>query len=442
MKGGGGDDTLWGGTGVDTMLGGSGNDDYYVDDVYDKAIESANGGDDTVYSSVSYWLGANVENLVLTGDGSSSEYQSATGNGLDNKLTGNAGKNVLNGGAGADTMKGGKGNDVYYVDQAGDKVIELANEGYDTVFSEISYTLGANLETLGLIGDNDIDGFGNELKNDLFGNSGANTLYGYGGDDQIDGKLGADTMVGGKGDDWYTVDDAGDEVVELAGEGLDSVIVNADIDYTLTANVEKLYLKGHSNGTGNALDNLIYGSEYDNILDGGAGQDLMQGFGGDDTYYVDNVQDSVGEFDGDGYDMVFSTVDFDLSMRGQHAEVLSLAVGNAVYGTGNDENNTIFGNAGDNVLEGRGGSDVLSGLGGNDTFVFHAHHTHGDVVYEFDGNGAGAGDVLRFEGYGPGATLMQMSATEWMVSSADGSVQEVFTLVGGPPLHASDYVFV
>ncbi len=68
----------------------------------------------------------------------------------------------------------------------------------------------------------------------------------------------------------------------------------------------------------------------------------------------------------------------------------------------------------------------LWGLGGNDTFVFHAGQAQGDRIHEFYGNGAAAGDVLRFEGYGTlaqGATFHQLTATQWQINSADGLIR-------------------
>ena len=67
LQGGLGNDLLNGGTGTDTMLGGTGNDTYLVDVAGDVVTELANEGTDTVQSSLTYTLGANVENLTLTG---------------------------------------------------------------------------------------------------------------------------------------------------------------------------------------------------------------------------------------------------------------------------------------------------------------------------------------------------------------------------------------
>ena len=102
---------------------------------------------------------------------------------------------------------------------------------------------------------------------------------------------GADTLVGLAEDDAYYVDNAGDVVVEQVGEGYD--FVESIVSHTLTANVEELRLIGAANisGTGNALDNMLWGNVGNNRLDGGAGNDAMGGAEGNDTYGVDSVGD-------------------------------------------------------------------------------------------------------------------------------------------------------
>ena len=102
-----GNDTLDGGVGSDSMIGGLGNDSFVVNVVGDVVTENLNEGTDTVNSSVTYTLPANVENLTLTG----ASPINGTGNGLVNTITGNAANNQLNGGAGNDTINGGIGID-------------------------------------------------------------------------------------------------------------------------------------------------------------------------------------------------------------------------------------------------------------------------------------------------------------------------------------------
>ncbi|MBI4937527.1 MAG: hemolysin-type calcium-binding protein, partial [Nitrosomonadales bacterium] len=109
------DNTLDGGAGADTMTGSYGSDIYVVDNTGDVVVEvSANtGSTDTVLASVSYSMGANVENLTLTGTAN----LDGTGNALNNTIYGNNGNNVLGGGTGNDTLYGGRGNDTYVLDR-------------------------------------------------------------------------------------------------------------------------------------------------------------------------------------------------------------------------------------------------------------------------------------------------------------------------------------
>ena len=378
LDGGTGNDLLDGGAGIDEMIGGAGDDTYVVDDVADTVTELLAEGNDTVQTTLDgYTLGANVENLTLSGAANLAGY----GNELDNVLTGNRGNNILAGGAGndrldgglgGDTLTGGTGNDIYVVDNTGDRVIEAADEGTDTVRATVSHVLAENVENLTLTGTGAINATGNDLDNRLTGNAGDNLL---------DGGVGADAMTGGRGNDTYTVDQAGDGVVELAHEGVDTVL--SSIDYTLGANVENLALTGTANltGTGNELANAIVGNAGDNLLDGGAGTDTLAGGAGNDTYIVDHSGDTVTEGVTDGVDTVLAGVTYTLSAN---VENLGLTGTGAINAIGNELDNQLTGNTGDNVLDGGIGADTMAGGSGDDTYVVD---NLGDTVIEFFGEG-------------------------------------------------------
>jgi len=333
LDGGSGNDTLDGGLGSDTFLSGSGNDTFVVDNPGDVVTEQAGQGTDTVQSSITYTLGANVENLTLIGTAAIN----GTGNTLNNVLTGNSAANVL---------AGGTGNDTYVVD-TGDTVTEGASAGTDTVQSSITYTLGANLENLTLLGTAAINGTGNTLNNTLIGNSAANIL---------DGGAGADSLRGGVGHDTYMVDSTSDTVTENLNEGTD--LVQSAVTYTLAANVENLTLTGTTaiNGTGNTLDNVLTGNSAANVLTGGAGNDI----------YVVGTGDTVTEAVSAGTDTVQSAITWTL---GTNVENLTLTGTTAINGTGNTLNNVLIGNSGANTLSGGTGADSMSGGLGDDIYV-------------------------------------------------------------------------
>lgn len=364
-----------GGAGADVMKGGLGNDIYFVDNSADKIIEYAAQGTDSVKSYVSYVLAANLESLMLLG----ANAINATGNELDNTLIGNVAANILSGGAGADLMKGGAGDDTYFIDNAGDRIIEYADSGADSVKSYISYVLAANLESMVLLGTAAINGTGNALANVIVGNSAANIL---------NGGAGADTLKGGAGDDTYFIDDIGDTIIESVGAGADAV--KSYVSYVLPANVETLFLLGTSwiNATGNALDNRLMGNSGANVLDGGAGADDMRGGYGNDTYVVDNVGDRVIESNSEDYgDEVRSSISYRLSTN---VENLVLTGTSAINGTGNELGNTITGNSAANIIDGGAGADVMIGGDGNDTYYVD---NVGDLIRE--NNIEGTADIVR-----------------------------------------------
>ncbi|HEX8257999.1 MAG TPA: hypothetical protein VF589_10225 [Allosphingosinicella sp.] len=196
----------------------------------------------------------------------------------DDVLHGLAGNDLLIGYAGADELRGGAGNDVYYVDHAGDKVVELPDQGRDRVRSTVDHTLADNVEDLRLAGAA-VTGTGNALDNQIFGSSGDNFLYGLAGDDELRGQSGidrleggadADTLYGGLSGDHLLGDGGGDRLIGEAGN--DMLEGGADIDTLLGQD---------------GADTLLGGDGAD-TLNGGIQRDLLTGGAGGDIFLFDD----------------------------------------------------------------------------------------------------------------------------------------------------------
>lgn len=193
-------------------------------------------------------------------------------------IDGGSGDDVLDGEAGADRMVGGTGNDVYYVDDAGDVVIEAANAGYDKLIASLSHVLEANVDELWLReGSAATDGTGNDLANKIVGNSLDNHLWGLGGADQIIALAGNDQVFGGAGND-LIFGGAGDDTLQ-GGDGNDKLFGDTGADLLI-------------GGAGN--DQIAAGSAG-STLTGGTGYDQLYGGAGADSFTFAT---------GDGFDRV------------------------------------------------------------------------------------------------------------------------------------------
>ena len=476
LVGGSGNDWLYGQGGDDLLAGGTGNDFYLIDSYSDVVRESAEGGQDSVYTGlVVFALSDNLENLILLGnarDGAGNELDnfikgnananrldgfdgndSLAGEAGDDVLIGEAGNDYLAGGSGADQLYGGTGNDAYLIEDSNDLISEQPNEGVDTVFSAVgTFTLPTNIEQLTLVG-NAVEGIGNAADNRIDGNTYDNQLVGLEGNDQLngaggndiliggagndylDGGAGSDRLIGGVGDDIYVVDDFGDIVTELTGEGYDTVF-SRGLSYDLPTGIESGIAIGDVAQAiiGNSTDNAIYGNVQDNTFDGlggadsidgaggndrisggdgndqlyggtgddliaggrgadwligGLGLDRLEGGDGDDFYLIQDADDLVIEQAVGGTDWVYSEI-ASYTLAG-NIERLKLNSPSSLEGIGNELGNGIAGNDQANILDGRGGDDYIDGGIGNDTLL-------GGTGNDFLLGGAGADQMIGGSG--------------------------------------------
>ena len=270
LVGGAGADLLVGDDGDDTIDGGSGNDRLESDDGRD-ALTGGSGDDQLVGGMGDDQMIGNAGLDLILGE-SGSDY-----------MNGGSGSDALIGGSGADRMEGGGGDDFYNVDNPGDVLIENPGEGFDNVFTSVTFTLPENVEVLFLDeGAGSINGTGNSGINVLIGNGFSNAL------------------TGGAGNDIYSINGAVDAVVEGAGGGYDEVYSSGS--FVLPENVETLFLSPTGSGenslafsaTGNSNNNALIGNNVDNLIQFGTGAfNFGNGLGGNDIMIAGSGHDEM-----------------------------------------------------------------------------------------------------------------------------------------------------
>lgn len=410
VTGGAGNDVVFGGGGQDTISGGGGNDEIHGGDQSD----TLSGG-----SGVN-WVdgGAGDDLLVLTSNATLASGDHYTGGSgydtlsVDNSLPSNI-VDISAATIDSDIEKLVGSTIILTADQANIfQAFQISNQLRITTAGTVNFTgrsfQGSNiylsdfgntviateqvpnpgLHVFGGAGNDTIVGAG--ANDELVGGGGNDILTGGGGDDRLDGGTGADLMTGGSGNDTYTIDNVGDIVVEVAGQGYDTIYTSVSLTLASANDIEEANLTGSAslNLTGNELANKLTGNGGDNVLDGGAGADVLNGGSGNDTYVVDNVGDIVNETAGGGIDTVLSSVSFALS---PFVDNLTLTGSSAIDGIGsndanvlrgNDAANTLAGLLGNDTLIGGGGADRLIGGEGSDTFLGTKADLNGDTILD------------------------------------------------------------
>jgi Ca2+-binding RTX toxin-like protein len=433
-----GPDTLSGGLGADTMIGGA-YADRYVDPDFaagDVIVEDVNpeiGGFDSILSHGDFSMALapeGIEALYLSGgaairgwgnhlanfiegssagnilrgllgddtlDGGGGRDTLAGGDG-DDRLSGQNGDDRLMGGAGADylwgedgidTLIGGVGNDIYFRPDD-DVIVESVGGGRDTVIIPYAhYVMPDNVENLQFFLEYGNDAIGNASHNIMQGNQRQNRLEGLAGNDTLHGGDSADVLIGGEGNDVLqdssgqfsgglgndTYITGGGKIIELAGEGTDTVVSYHSSGFGLTdlPHVENLTLGGSTGewGEGNALANAIVGNANDNLLKGHAADDTINGGLGADR--IRGGEDNDRLFGNEGDDSLYGETGQDRLFGGSGHDTLN-------GGNGND---TMRGEEGDDRLVGGAGNDTMDGGAGADVFGFQPGAAGADRIENF-----------------------------------------------------------
>jgi Ca2+-binding RTX toxin-like protein len=294
---------LDGGAGADVLHGGAGDDRFHVDRQGDLTFENPGEGHDRVFTTTSFYLYDNIEELSLLSQAGDAF---GVGNALRNQIYGNEFANLLLGGEGNDELSGGQGDDVLYGENGND--VQVGDSGNDVLIGGAGHdSLHGGEGADALYGEDGVDY--------LIGGASFDTdiLVGGAGDDSLNGVSGQtnpdyDLMDGGSGNDIYLVDTGDDLTFEAFDGGIDTVQANVPVagaGVYLYANVENLMLQSTTSfGVGNELDNQLTGSASGNWLLGGAGNDTINGEQGNDVLFGEGGADTFLFLAGSGEDVV------------------------------------------------------------------------------------------------------------------------------------------
>lgn len=243
----------------------------------------------------------------------------------------------------------------------GDRVIELANEGFDIVYASASFALQAGdaVEVLRVAGSSafeDIDLTGNAFGQEIIGNWGVNRLDGRDGDDTLFGQMGADVLIGGGGRD-----------VLWGGSDADTFVYNAVSDSRVGGGRDQI----RDWDAADAID--VSAIDADEALAGHQGFVFVGegsvsrsvGAGELKYYHVNGNTYVVGDVTGDGEG------DFQIEITGTHDLVAANFIGlGGLKLAGGPGGDVLSGSGGDDIIYGAGGRDVFDGGAGSDTFLY------------------------------------------------------------------------
>ena len=448
-------------------LTGSGNADILAGDIRNNTIKGG-GGDDKIYG------GPNPADAHMTNSGITN-VDMLHGGGGDDMIFGGAGNDILRGDAGDDMLYGGSGNDTYYGGAGSDMIfadeMDLTINGWvetppepdaDTDDGDESMEAVSDPMTVDTVSYAGLEDGVTRTLNDpagstvaglatitnvenIIGSQGDDVLTGSNQDNVIEGGEGGDALNGSDGSDTLSYESSDDWVrVTLGAAAADEVTASRGHASGDTAtNFENITGSAHDDDlTGNAEANVLKGLAGDDELVGGGGADTVEGGAGADEMdggvaraddQADDMMDTLSYASSDaGVTVNLATA----SLSGGHAEGDTIATVETDHdgdedtdssdpedGDNDDDDDTpqidvstferVTGSMHDDSITGDYRFNVLNGMGGDDTL-----RGGGDADHLIGGAGADTldgGSSLSEGGNTPSDPSDDVQHIDWAV---------------------------